>query len=129
MEAETRLLALAGDIAALPAPGGVAAALRALAAAYAPGSPLPRAMAQAALSGHGDKVAGLALAWARERVRLALEERLARPPVRGTLPGGAELRSWLILAACEAMALEPPAAVADRLRALLELSGHAADLG
>jgi hypothetical protein len=128
MEAETRLLALAGDLAALPAPGAVPAALRALAAAYAPGAPLPRAMAQAALGG-GDKIAALALAWARERVRLALEELLARPPVRGALPGGAELRSWLILAACEAMALEPPAAVADRLRALLELSGYAADPG
>ena len=127
MEAETRLLALAGDLAALPAGDVVAVALRALAAAYAPGAPLPRAMAQAALRSHADKISVLALAWARERVRLALEELLVRAPARGGLPGGAETRSWLILAACEAMALEPPSAVADRLRGLLELTGHAAD--
>jgi hypothetical protein len=127
MEAETRLLALAGELAALPAADTVAAALRALAAAYAPGAALPRAMAEAGLRSRGDKIAALALAWARERVRSTLEELLARTPARGALPGGSETRSWLILAACEAMALEPPAAVADRLRALLELTGCAAD--
>jgi hypothetical protein len=126
MEAETRLLELAAQIAALPPVDTIAAALRALAGAYAPGSPLPRAMAQASLRSHGDKMASLALAWARERVRLALEEMLRTRP-RGALPGGAETRSWLVLAACEAMALEPPEAVADRLRALLELTGHAGD--
>jgi hypothetical protein len=128
MEAETRLLQLASRIAALSPADAVPAALRVLAAAYAPDAPLPRAMAQAWLRGHGDKMAVLALAWARERVRLALEEALARTLARGALPGSAETRSWLILAACEAMALEPPAAVADRLRALLELTGFAADL-
>lgn len=111
----------------MPAPHAVPAALRLLAAAYAPGAPLPRATAQGWLQSHGDKITVLALAWARERVRVALEELLARAPARGTLPGSAETRSWLILAACEAMALEPPAAAADRLRALLELTGYAAD--
>ena len=57
-----------------------------------------------------------------------LEDVLARAPARGVLPGTAETRSWLILAASEAMALEPPSAVADRLRTLLELTGYAADL-
>ncbi|HXD97004.1 MAG TPA: hypothetical protein VN646_10705 [Candidatus Acidoferrum sp.] len=128
MEAETRLLHLAGELAALPPAEAVPAALRALAAAYAPGGPLPRSMAQASLQSHRDKTAVLALAWARERVRLTLEEVLARTLARGALPGSAETRSWLILAACEAMALEPPSAVADRLRALLELTGYAADL-
>ncbi len=127
MEAETRLLELAAALAALPPAGAVVAALRALAAAYAPDAPLPRAMAQAWLVSHGDKTARLALAWARERVRLTLEEILARTPARGALPGHAETRSWLILAAGEAIALEPPSAVADRLRALLELNGYAAD--
>jgi hypothetical protein len=127
MEAETRLLALAGDLAALPPGGAVPAALRTMADAYAPGAPLPRAMARAWLASHGDKNALLALAWARERVRLTLEELLTRVPARGVLPGGPETRARLILAACEAMALEPPAAVADRLRALLELNGYAAD--
>ena len=126
MEAETRLLQLAGELAALPSTDAVPAALRALASAYAPGAPLPRAMAQAWLQSGGDKVAVLALAWARERVRLTLEELLARAP-RGALPGSVETRSWLIQAACEAIALEPPSAVADRLRALLDLSGYAAE--
>jgi hypothetical protein len=127
MEAETRLLALAGELAALPAAGGVPAALRSLAAAYGPGSPLPRAMAQAALASRGDKTATLALAWARERLRLALEDVLGRAPGRGPLPGSPETRSRLNLAACEAMALEPPSAVADRLRMLLELNGYPGD--
>jgi hypothetical protein len=127
MEAETRLLELAGELAALPASDSIPAALRTLAAAYAPGAALPRATARAGLQSQGDKMAVLALAWARERVRLALEELLARSPARGALPGSAETRSWLILAACEALALEPPSAVPDRLRALLELNGYTAD--
>lgn len=125
MEAETRLLALAGELAALPPVDAVPAALRALAAAYAPGAPLPRAVAQATLASRGDKVATLALAWARERLRLTLEELLARTAARGSLPRDAETRSRLLLAACEAIALEPDAAAADRLRALLELTGYA----
>jgi hypothetical protein len=84
-------------------------------------------MAQARLGSRDDKTARLALAWARERVRLTLEEILARAPARGALPGSAETRSWLILAAGEAIALEPTSAAADRLRALLELNGYAAD--
>jgi hypothetical protein len=119
-EAETRLLRLAGAIAGLP----VDAAIRTLAAAYAPDAPLPRAVAQGWLRSRDDKTAALALGWARENVRLALEETLARAPGRGALPGSAETRSWLVLAACEAIALEPREAAADRLRALLELSGH-----
>jgi hypothetical protein len=39
---------------------------------------LPRAIARAWLGSQGDKNALLALAWARERVRLTLEELLAR---------------------------------------------------
>jgi hypothetical protein len=127
MEAEILLLQLAGELAALPTAESIPAALRALAAAYTPGSLLPRAMAQACLQSREDKMAILALGWARERLRLALEELLARTPARGALPGGVEMRSWLILAACEAMALELPSAVADRLRALLELTGCAAE--
>ena len=81
-------------------------------------------MTQAWLRSRGDKTAALALAFARENLRLALEEVLARAP-RGALPGGPETRSWLVLAACEAIALEPREAAADRLRALLHLSGCA----
>ena len=105
----------------------MAATLRMLAAAYAPGSALPRAVARAWLATRGDKTQTLALAWARENVRLVVEDVLARSAYEGTLPGGADLRAWLILAACEAIAQEPPAAGADRLRALLELTGQEPD--
>jgi hypothetical protein len=117
-EAETRLLGLAAAIAPLAAPE----AMRLLAVAYAPDAPLPRAVTQAWLRSRGDKTATLALAFARENLRLALEDVLARAP-RGALPGSPALRAWLLLAACEAIALEPPEAALDRVRTLLELSG------
>jgi hypothetical protein len=88
---------------------------------------LPRAVARAWLAGRGDKTLTLALAWARENVRLALEEALMRAPDAGTLPGPADARASLLLAACEAIAHEPPAAGVDRLRALLELTGQETD--
>ena len=105
----------------------VGAVLRVLAAAYAPTAPLPRAVARAWLAGRGDKTQTLALAWARENVRLALEETLVRAPYQGTLPGAADSRASLLLAACEAIAQEPPAAGVDRLRTLLELTGQEPD--
>jgi hypothetical protein len=127
-EAEQRLLTLASEVTTLSkADRPVAATLRLLASAYAPGAALPRAVARAWLAARGDKTMTLALAWARENVRLVLEEVLERSPHGGTLPGGADTRAWLLLAACEAIAYEPPAAGADRLRALLELTGQEAD--
>ena len=128
-DAEQRLLALASEVTARSkGDRPVAATLRMLASAYAPDSPLPRAVAQAWLASRGDKTLTLALAWARENVRLVLEEVLARAArTKARLPGGADLRAWLILAACEAIAHEPPAAGADRLRALLELTGQEPD--
>ena len=119
-EAERRLLDLARELSARGA--DVSAALHLLAAAHAPDAPLPRAMAQARIRGGEDKTAGLALAWAREQVRLALEEILARAPRRGALGATVETRAWLLLAAAESIAHEPPAAAADRLRALLDLA-------
>jgi hypothetical protein len=38
----------------------------------------------------------------------------------------AETLAWLVLAACEALAYEPPSAAPDRVRLLLELTGRAA---
>jgi hypothetical protein len=121
-EAEQRLLALARELAALgvdPLPRAVDL----LAVAYAPDAPLPRAMYRASLAGRGDKTAMLALAWAREQVRMALEEILigSRTAV-GLSP---ETHAWVLLAACEALAHEPPSAVADRRRALVELTRRA----
>jgi hypothetical protein len=125
--AEKRLLALAQEIRHLPLP----AALEALADAWAPGAPLPREVAQAWLRSRGGKTATLALAWAREQVRLSLQETVeALPPDRrGRVAAGADTLAWVLLAACEALAHEPPSAVADRMRALDELIGHAAATG
>ena len=123
-EAERRLLALARELAALGAEA-LPRAVDLLAGAYAPEAPLPRAVRHAWLAGRGDKTATLALAWAREQVRLALEERLIRAPALGAAAADPATRAWLLLAAAESIAHEPPAAVADRLRALLEFTGQA----
>lgn len=125
--AETRLLGLAREITGRP----LATAIETLAAAWAPGAALPRDVARAFLASRGDKTSTLALAWAREQVRLALEETIAAAPTPGPgrLGAGPETLAWVVLAICESIAREPPSAVADRVRALLELSGHGVTAG
>jgi hypothetical protein len=123
-EAERALLALARELGGLgsdPLPR----ALRVLGAAYAPDAPLPRALARAFLDTRGDKTGALALAYAREQVRLALQELIeATPPSsRGGLGAPPTTLAWLLLAAAEALAIEPASAVPDRLRALAVLTG------
>jgi hypothetical protein len=122
-EAESHLLALARELASPPVAGNLRAALQHLAAAHAPDASLPRAVARAWIEGRQNKTAALQLAWAREQVRLALEEILARVAGRGTLVGPADMRAWLLLAAAESIAQEPEAAAADRVKTLLELAG------
>ena len=106
-------------------PGAVPSALRALADAYAPDGALPGALFAAWSASRDDKTAALALAWAREQVRLALQEAIERgprlPPRRPPAP---ETLAWLLLAGAEAICQEPPSAAADRLRALLDLAGY-----
>ncbi len=125
--AETHLLRLAREITGLP----LAAALEKLTAAWAPGAALSRDVAQAFVRSRGDKTSALALAWAREQVRLALEEIVAATPkpARRRIEAGPDTLAWLLLAACESLAHEPPSAVADRVHAILELSGHGATAG
>ena len=122
-EAERRLLALACELSALEG-DALPRALDLLAEAYRPEAPLPSALHQAWLAGRGNKTAVLALAWAREQVRLALEEILGAAPLgtRASLGVPAETRAWIVLAACEALAHEPASAVPDRVRALAELT-------
>jgi hypothetical protein len=125
-EAERHLLALARELSTLgvdPLPR----ALDLLAAAYGPGGPLPSAVQRAWLAGRGNKTVVLALAWAREQVRLALEEILvaASAGARGALGVSSDVEAWIVLAACEALAYEPPSAVPDRARALAELTRRA----
>ena len=101
------------------------AALRRIADAFTPGAELPREVFNAWIKTRQEKTASLALSWAREQVRLSLEETIGRSPrARPALGLGPDALAWLLLAACEALAYEPPSAVADRVRTVLELSGH-----
>jgi len=122
-EAEQRLLTLARELSALRS-DALPRALDMLAEAYAPEAPLPSALQRAWLAGRGNKTAVLALAWAREQVRLALEEILDAAPhaARAALGVSTDTRAWLVLAACEALAHEPLSAVPDRVRALADLT-------
>jgi hypothetical protein len=124
-DAERRLLALAREMEGLGA-DALPRAIRALAAAYAPDGELPAAVHRAWLAARSDKTATLALAWAREQLRLGLQGVIeATPPsARGVLALPAETLAWLLLAACESLAHEPPSAAADRLRLLLQLTGR-----
>jgi len=124
--AETLLLSLAKDLAGAPLDG----ALRKLADAFTPGADLPREIYGAWIKSRREKTASLALSWAREQLRLSLEETIARSPrVRPALGLAPDTLAWFLLAACEAIAHEPPSAVVDRIRIVLELSGHAAPGG
>jgi hypothetical protein len=121
--AETLLLTLAKDLAGAP----LDRALRTIADAFAPGAELPREVFNAWITIRREKTASLALSWAREQLRLSLEETIRHSPrARTTLGLAPDTLAWLLLAACEAIAHEPPSAVPDRVRAVLELSGHAA---
>lgn len=125
-DAEHRLLTLAREMEGLGA-NALPRAVRALAAACAPDAELPKAVHRAWLASRNDKTATLALAWAREQLRLALQDVIeATPPsARGTLALPAETLSWLVLAAVESLAHEPPSAAADRVRLLLDLTSRA----
>jgi len=123
--AETALLALArtltGSTTSDTAPrDAVRSVLDTLATAFQAGAPLPRALAQARIAALGDKTRALALAWAREQLRLALGEVLGRAAAAGELRAGlgVEPVAWFVLAACEALADEPPQAAPDRIRVL-----------
>jgi len=121
------LLSLAKDLAGSP----LDKALPALAGAFAEESAeLPRELFAAWIKSRHEKTASLALSWAREQLRLSLEETIAhspKPPATPVLTP--DTLAWLLLAACESIAYEPPSAVADRVRTVLELSGHASRVG
>ena len=99
---------------------GVAAIVEAIATAYAADAPLARALREEPAPKGDDKAARLALAWAREQVRLAVVERLqhARAARRLRPDGDIETLAWLCVAAGEALAHEPPEVAPDRLNAL-----------
>lgn len=128
VSAETELLALARTLAASSttaerAPGdAVIAALAALGTAFQAGAALPRALAQARMEALADKTRALALAWAREQLRLVLGDVLDRAAAAPAPRVGltTDALAWVLLAACEALADEPLQAAPDRIRALEE---------
>jgi hypothetical protein len=122
--AETLLLNLSRAVTARAAtvvgPDDVRALVDALVAAYAPDAPLAAAIRKDWLRTRGDKAAHLAIAWAREQIRVALTEALERAREAGVVRTDveADVLAWLWLAAAEAMAHEPPTAVGDRAETL-----------
>jgi hypothetical protein len=132
--AELLLLELAKELAELARDAEPARALslplQRLADAYGPSESLPHEVFRAWVRSRSDKTAALALSWAREQVRLGLQEVVERAKgARSRVELDSETFAWLLLAACEAIAQEPPSAVADRVRALTQLIGHAPAAG
>lgn len=104
--------------------------LQKLADAYGPSESLPHVVFRAWVRSRSDKTAALALSWAREQVRLGLQEVVERAKgAKSRVELDSETFAWLLLAACEAIAQEPPSAVPDRVRALTQLIGHAPSAG
>src|SRR2546422_8377641 len=120
--AEALLLALAKDLADAPLDG----ALRKLADAFAPSAELPREVYGAWIKSRREKTTTLALSWAREQLRLSLEETIARSP-RIRPAGGLrpDTLAGPLLAACEAIAHEPPSAGAGPGCIVAQPSGRA----
>ena len=125
--AESALLALARTLtsmsAAEPSPRtAVTTALEVLATAFEAGARLPRALAEARMAALAGACDALALGWAREQLRWSLGEILARAAeasdLQVSLPS--ESLAWIVLAACEALADEPPQAAPDRIKLLAE---------
>ena len=114
------MLSLARDVSARASDGEqrleIAAMVDMVTAAYAPGAPLAEALREPA----GEKGAQLARGWAREQMRLALMEVVTSASAAEVMrtDTDADTLAWLWLAACESLAHETPAAVADRVSAL-----------
>ena len=129
--AEMLLLGLAKELAALARDAEPARALsqplQRLADAYGPAESLPHEVYRAWVRSRGDKTAALALSWAREQVRLGLQDVVERAKgSKSRVELDSETFAWLLLAGCEAISQEPPSAVPDRVRALTQLIGPAA---
>jgi hypothetical protein len=122
--AERLLLELARTLTTRAAAVATAADVHALIetafGAYAAETPLAAALRRDWLRGRDDKTAQLALGWAREQVRLALMDALARGRDASVVQaaGDVDTLAWLWLAACEALAHDVPGAAPDRVSAL-----------
>ena len=130
---ETRILALAREVAAIAAaadPPRVRRdlALATIAAAFGEDGPIPALLPAARERARSDEALGLALAWIREQLRASLEEILEAGVRVGTIrkdPPPAVL-AWVLLAGCKALVHEAPGGgavpTADILHALARLS-------
>jgi hypothetical protein len=87
------LLALAREMEGLGA-DALPSALQGLAAAYAPDGELAAAVQRAWLSSRADKTATLALAWAREQLRLGLQGSSRQRRPRPEAPSRSRRRRW-----------------------------------
>jgi len=125
------LLALARAIAEVRANDHGAAletALERLAHAYGDDGAASAALFDAWLRRHRgggrEETRTLALAWAREQVRLALQEVLEHDAARGRVRTDVDVENlaWLLLAGCEAIAHEPAGGAHERIRLLLALA-------
>ncbi|MBI1846393.1 MAG: hypothetical protein HY294_05175 [Candidatus Rokubacteria bacterium] len=126
--AERRLLDLARALAERARPmadprEAWLATLGGLAAAHAGDGPLPSEIREAERRAR-DKTRRLALAWAREQVRLALAEVLERAAGAGAVRADVapDVLAWLVLAGAEALSREAPEAAADHARALADFT-------
>ena len=126
------MLALAARLSTIAAEGEppgtpVRLALGELLGAYAPEAPLASALLDARRVVRADKRAALALAWAREQVRLAVEDLLTREVkadrLRPSLP--VEAIAWVVLVVAESLVNDLPGAAVDRGETLLALVGLA----
>lgn len=126
---EAELLALAQRLSCIAAESDPPAtplrgALEALVGGYARGGPLATALVEAWRPATIDKRAALAVAWAREQLRLAIAEVLEREAkadrLRHDLPRDA--LAWVVLAGAEAVIHELTETVPDRIDALLSLA-------
>jgi hypothetical protein len=131
-DAERHLLALAARLSTVGAEGDppvtpLGVTVKDLLGAHAADGALAEALIDARRVARADKRAALALAWAREQVRLAVEEVLAREAKAERLHPALPLDAvaWVLLVAAESLVHDPSGGALDRLDTLLALAGAA----
>jgi hypothetical protein len=132
-DVEREVLALAQRIAAIaaePEPPATSwrAALELIVTAHAADGRLAPALIETWQRVRTDKRATLALGWAREQLRLAVADVLAREAKARRLRGDVPLDAlaWVVVAASESAVHEAPASLGDRVDALLAVTAPSA---
>jgi hypothetical protein len=116
-------------IAAEPEPSATSlrAATEILFGAFSAGGALAPALLDAWRVARNDKRTALALAWAREQLRLAIADVIAREAkaLRMTSDAPIDALAWALLVAAEACVHEAPGSPPERIDAALALVRHA----